>query len=280
MYYSTIHTHTDYCDGNNTSEEMVLAAIYKGMKTVGISSHGPLPFKAKWAVDDDKIQVYINEINNLKKKYKDKIEVLLGMELDYFPDTEFEHIDKNIVNQLDYTIGSIHYLGRYDDGTPWTVDGSYDKLLSGIKAVYGGDIKKAVTDYYRHLSKMAEKYKPTVIGHMDLVKKNNKNNLLFDETQAWYKKSVCGCLDSIKYSGCTVEINTGAMARGYMIEQYPSNWILEEINNRQIPVVINSDAHSNENIAYNFEQMYELVNKLKIKNIVYLTKNGWEKTAV
>lgn len=277
MYYSTIHTHTNYCDGNNTPEEMVLAAIEKGMKTIGISTHGPLPFKAKWAVDDDKIQAYINEINALKEKYKDKIDVLLGMELDYFIDTEFEHVDKNIFEQLDYIIGSIHYLGRYEDGRPWTVDGAYENFLDGINVSYGGDKKKAIIDYYDHLSKMVVKYRPTVIGHMDLVKKNNINNRLFNEDEAWYKEAVCKCLDIIKSTDSAIEINTGAIARGYMIEQYPSRWILKEINLRKIPITINSDAHSDENIACNFDEMYELAKELNIENLVYLTKNGWQK---
>lgn len=277
MYYSTIHTHTNYCDGNNTPEEMVLAAINKGMKTIGISTHGPLPFKAKWAVDDDKVQTYIDEIIALKEKYKDKIDVLLGMELDYFIDTEFEHVDKNIFEYLDYIVGSIHYLGRYEDGRPWTVDGAYENFLDGINVSYGGDTKKAIIDYYDHLSKMVRKYKPTVIGHMDLVKKNNKNNRLFNEDEAWYKDSVCKCLDIIKDTDSVIEINTGAIARGYMIEQYPSRWILEEINLRHIPITINSDAHSDENIAYKFDEMYELVKELKIDNLVYLTKNGWHR---
>lgn len=277
MYYSTIHTHTTYCDGNNTPEEMVLAAINKGMKTIGISTHGPLPFKAKWSVDGDKVQAYIDEINALKDKYKDKIDVLLGMELDYFIDTEFEHIDKSILEQLDYTVGSIHYLGRYDDGKPWTVDGAYENLLDGINASYGGNIKNAIADYYLHLSKMVEKYKPTVVGHMDLVKKNNKNNELFNENDAWYRNLVCKFLDTIKDTNTAIEINTGAIARGYMTEQYPSKWILEEINNRHIPITINSDAHSDENIACKFDEMYELVKELNVENLVYLTKNGWQK---
>ena len=277
MYYSTIHTHTNYCDGSNSAEEMIIAAINKGMKTIGISTHGPLPFKAKWAVDDDKIQDYIDEINALKIKYKDKIEVLLGMELDYFIDTEFDHIDKNMIEQLDYYIGSIHYLGRYDDGKPWTVDGSYENLIDGIKACYGGDKKSAIIDYYHHLSKMVKKYKPTVVGHMDLVKKNNKDNTLFSEEDIWYKDSVCKCLDIIKETNSVVEINTGAIARGYMIEQYPSRWILEEINLRKIPITINSDAHLDENIACKFDEMYELVKELNIDNLVYLTSNGWQK---
>ena len=277
MYYSTIHTHTTYCDGNSSPEAMILAAINKGMKTIGVSSHGPLPFKAKWAIDDDKVQDYIDEVNALKEKYKDKIDVLLGMELDYFIDTEFDHIDKGILEQLDYTIGSIHYLGRYANGEPWTVDGAMESLLDGINASYGSNIKSAVADYYLHLSKMVEKYKPTVIGHIDLVKKNNKNNILFNEDDAWYKDLVCKCLDLIKDTDTVIEINTGAIARGYMIEQYPSRWILEEINQRQIPITINSDAHLDENIACKFDEMYNLVKELKIQNLVYLTKQGWQK---
>lgn len=277
MYYSTVHTHTTYCDGNNTAEEMILAAINKGMKTIGISTHGPLPFEVKWSVANDKIQSYIDEIRYLKEKYKDKIEVLLGMELDYFIDTEFEHIDKSVLEQLDYTIGSIHYLGRFDSGKPWTVDGHYENLLEGINASYGGDIKKAVIDYYHHLSKMVEKYKPTVVGHMDLIKKNNKDNSLFNETDSWYKDAVCGFLDSVKNTDSVIEVNTGAIARGYMTEQYPSKWILEEIRFREIPVTINSDAHSAENIACKFDEMYELLKNLGLDNIVYLSKNAWQK---
>ena len=277
MYYSTVHTHTTYCDGNNTVEEMILAAINKGMKTIGISTHGPLPFEVKWSVANDKIQSYIDEIRYLKEKYKDKIEVLLGMELDYFIDTEFEHIDKSVLEQLDYTIGSIHYLGRFDSGKPWNVDGHYENLLEGINASYGGDIKKAVIDYYHHLSKMVEKYKPTVVGHMDLIKKNNKDNSLFNETDSWYKDAVCGFLDAVKNTDSVIEVNTGAIARGYMTEQYPSKWILEEIRFREIPVTINSDAHSAENIACKFDEMYELLKNLGLDNIVYLSKNAWQK---
>ena len=277
MYYSTIHTHTNYCDGNNTAEEMVIAAINKGMKSIGISTHGPLPFKAKWAVDADKVQTYIDEVNYLKEKYKDKIEVLLGMEFDYFLDIEYEHIDKSIVKQLDYFVGSIHYLGRYNDGKPWTVDASYEKFIDGINATYNGDKKAAILDYYYHLSKMVIKYKPDVVGHIDIVKKTNTNNVLFDESEDWYKKAVCDCLDKIKDIDTVIEINTGAIARGYDIEQYPSDWILEEINKRQIPITINSDAHSVEGIACEFDKMYELVKKLNISNLVYLTKDGWKK---
>ncbi|QSX04924.1 histidinol-phosphatase [Sedimentibacter sp. zth1] len=276
MYYSNIHTHTNYCDGINSAEEMVLEAINLGLKTIGISTHGPLPFKAKWAVADDQIDDYINEVNMLKIKYKGKIEVLLGMEMDYFVDLEYNHVSNELINRLDYWIGSIHYLGRFGDMTPWTVDASYEKFMDGINFSYNGNAKKAIDDYYFYLGEMVRKYEPTVVGHLDLVKKTNRNNMIFNEKDVWYKEAVCSCLDKIQTTKSVVEINTGAIARGFLKEQYPSSWILEEINNREIPITINSDAHSFENLTCSFKQMYELVKIMKIKNVVTLTKDGFK----
>lgn len=275
--YSTIHTHTNYCDGKNTAEEMILAAIAKGMKTIGISTHGPLPFETKWSIDNDKVENYIDEINALKEKYSDKIEVLLGMELDYFTDIEFNHVDNSIFEKLDYFVGSVHYLGQIEDGSQWAVDAKYDNVIQGINSTYGGDIKKAITDYYYHMSRMVENYKPTLVGHMDLIKINNKNNILFNENELWYKEAVCKFLDVVKSMGTVIEINTGGIARDYIAEQYPSVWILEEIKLRDIPVTINSDAHSAENVACMFNEMNELCKEIGLDNLVYLSKDGWKK---
>lgn len=275
--YSTVHSHTDYCDGKNKAEEMVLSAIDKGMKTIGISTHGPLPFESNWSISKDKIESYINEVRDLKKKYSDKIEVLLGMELDYFADTEFEHIDKSLFEKLDYFVGSTHYLGRFEDGKPWCIDSTYEDLLKGINSSYGGDVKKAVIDYYHHQSRMVEKYEPTVLGHMDLIKKNNKNNVLFNEDESWYQKAICNFLDVVKNTNTVIEINTGGIARGYMSEQYPSKWILEEIKLRGIPVAINSDSHAVETIDFYYDEMYELCKSIGLDNLVYLTNKGWQK---
>ena len=36
-----LHTHTTFCDGKNTPEEMVRAALSLGMDSLGFSGHGP-----------------------------------------------------------------------------------------------------------------------------------------------------------------------------------------------------------------------------------------------
>ena len=191
-----------------------------------------------------------------------------------------EHINQIFINQLDYTIGSIHFLKRYENGEPWTVDWTYEKFLDGINYSYKGNVQHAIEDYYYYLSKMVSKYKPTVLGHLDLVKKNNSNNKLFDENDKWYKDAVSNCLDIISKTDTVLEINTGAIARGYLSEQYPSNWILEKVRDKNIPVTINSDAHSAESIACKFDEMYKLVKDLKLNNLVYLTKFGWKKMSI
>lgn len=280
MYYSTIHVHTDYCDGNDKAEDMILAAIANNMKTIGISSHGPLPFSAKWAVNDNQLDNYINEINSFKVKYSGKIDVLLGMEYDYFIDTEFSHIDNNLTKKLDYFIGSIHYINRDENGNPWTIDGKFNDVMENIKKTYNNDMKHVVRDYYENIAKMVYKYRPDVVGHIDLIKKNNKNNILFNENDLWYKNIVFECLNLISKTDSVVEINTGAMARGFDIGQYPSVWILEKSRDLNIPITINSDAHNKDSIAFKFDEMYKLVKDLNLTNLVYLTSDGWKHMSI
>ena len=37
------HTHTSYCDGNNTTAEMAAAAFARGLRVYGFSGHGHTP---------------------------------------------------------------------------------------------------------------------------------------------------------------------------------------------------------------------------------------------
>ena len=70
------HTHSKFCDGKNTAEEMVLAAIEKGFDVLGFSSHcmHPLnpefykPFDNIWHIPAENIKAYTQEIHRLKTK--------------------------------------------------------------------------------------------------------------------------------------------------------------------------------------------------------------------
>lgn len=276
MHITNLHTHTNYCDGNNTAEQMIIAAINSNMQSIGISTHGPTPFVSDWNLQNDQIDAYIKEILSLKKKYEYTINVFLGMELDYIGDLGFSYLPEGLIDRLDYYIGSVHYLGTFNDGIKWTVDYDLDELLRGIDESFKGNRKIAVEKYYEFISEMAVKYEPPVIGHLDLFKKNNKNNVIFDENEDWYIKTVERCLDVIKNTSSVIEINTGGIARKFTDEQYPSTFILKMIKEKDIPIMINSDAHSIDCICCCFDEMYKLVYDLGFKKLSYLSKDGWK----
>lgn len=280
MHLTNLHTHTKYCDGKNSAEDMIIAAINSNMQSIGISTHGPADFASDWNIQKKDVEKYIEEINYLKQKYEGTIDVLLGMEFEYMPDTEFGSMCTDLMKRLDYYIGSVHYLSALKNGSMWTVDCNIDELLTGINESFGGNKKHAVEKYYDLISEMAVKYEPPIIGHLDLFKKNNKNNILFDEKADWYVKTVEKCLDVIKNTTSIIEINTGGISRGYIYEQYPSTFILGMIRDKNIPIIINSDAHTTDGITCKFDDMYTLINQLKFESISYLTKTGWKKQAL
>ena len=104
MGFFNYHTHTTYCDGKSTPEEIVLEAIRLGMDTIGFSGHAPCPGAEDYSVRD--LEGYNECIERLKDKYSDKIKILRGIERDIFA------YDDN--HDYDYVIGAFHNL--YVDG--------------------------------------------------------------------------------------------------------------------------------------------------------------------
>ncbi len=97
-----LHMHTTYCDGNDSAEDMVRSAIEKGLKTVGLSGHSFTPHDPSYCMSRENTLKYIDEVRRLKEKYAESINVLLGLELDYYADTD--------TSPYDYLIGSVHYM--------------------------------------------------------------------------------------------------------------------------------------------------------------------------
>lgn len=277
MFISNLHTHTNYCDGKNTAEEIIQTAIVNHIHSIGISTHGPTSFLTDWNIKIDNIEKYLDEVNYLKAKYKNDINIFLGMEIDYIPNIGFDSCVSDIINRLDYFIGSVHYLGAFNNGSLWTVDYELKEFIRGIEESFKGSVRLAAESYFELVSEMAIKYEPPIIGHLDLFKVNNLKGRLFNENEDWYISAVDKCLNEIKKTKSVVEINTGGMAKGYTNEQYPSTSILRLIKDKDIPVMINTDAHTIDNILYKYKEMYNLLYSLGFNSISYLTNEGWMK---
>lgn len=244
MIFRDLHTHTTFCDGANTAEEMVLAAIEKGMKTIGFSGHAYTEFVDDCCMSIEGTEQYCLEIARLKEKYNGKIEILCGIEQDYYSTFPAEGYD--------YVIGSVHYIEK--NGKYYSVDHSEEYYLNTIKE-FGGDFIAFSEIYFDTVAKVYEKTGCDIIGHFDLTAKfNGDGNKYFDETDPRYVKAAEKAIKHLLKSGKPFEINTGAIHRGYRSYPYPAPHFLKFIYENGGKVILSSDSHSANTLLYEFEK--------------------------
>ncbi len=246
-----LHTHSTFCDGKNTPEEMVLAAIEKGFTTLGFSGHSLFPFARSWHIAPRDFQAYEAEIRRLKQVYNNKIEILLGYEADYYPRVSIPSKNYYKTHGLnpDYLIGSVHYI--ITDKGEYSVDNKTDEVRRKLIALYGDgehfesvDAKKAVCEYFATEREMLKNADFDILGHPDLIRLRNQELHYFSENETWYKNELLATVKEIKKAGVVVEINTGAIGRKLMDDVYPSEFFLELLHSEGIPICINSDSHA------------------------------------
>ena len=150
-FLSNLHTHTLYCDGNNSAEDYIKRAIELGFISIGFSGHSYIPgaLGEGWCMSEEGTLEYIKEVKVLKEKYKDKIEVYTGLETDYYSGYKKDIKDKL---SLDYTLGSVHLIKNDTTGEYYSIDSSPEITEEGIKA-FGG-VKNYIKKYYETLLKM------------------------------------------------------------------------------------------------------------------------------
>jgi len=268
---SNFHTHSTYCDGNQTLEENIKIAIQKDFDVLGFSSHAELPFSDDWHIKVEQFDDYCSEINSLKEKYENEIKIRLGFEADFINGITTPSLSTYKKYNPDYIIGSVHYV--YNGKGIFEADGSPESIQQAINDFYNGDKKSAVIRYFEQEREMIEAASKngifTIIGHADLIRKTNiSSNLLslgfdfFDENDTWYKEQIKLTADSISKAGLIAEINTGAISRKRMKTPYPSQEFLSLLKERNVPITINSDSHNAENLDCAFDMAVEYAKKV------------------
>ena len=264
MIKADFHTHSTYCDGKNTLEEMLDAAIDKKMAAIGFSGHSHTSFDESYCMSKEDTEKYIRDILLMKKRNKEDIEIYLGIEKDRFTDmTEFD--------RFDYVIGSVHYVLK--DGYYIPVDESADVFKENIEKYYGGDYYAFCEDYYELLSSIADDSSVSIIGHFDLVTKFNENDCIFDTSDKRYISAVNEAIYRLAANGKILEINTGAISRGYRKEPYPSEDILVKWRKLGGKIIFSGDAHSTEGLCYAFENARKTAEKCGFKKACILKNN-------
>jgi len=280
-----LHTHTTFCDGKNTAEEMITSAINKGFTVLGFSSHCIHPLTSdfyktpddEWHIPASQIQSYLSEVNSLKEKYADKIQIFTGFEADYFevPEIGSAIPDFEVYKSFnpDYIIGSVHFVN-----TPkgfYTVDHTLENIKENLSKLYTDektgkiDGRKAVCEYFEAERQMLAKGNFSIIGHPDLIRKRNGKLNFFSEKESYYLEEIKLTAKAIAKAGVVAEINTGAIARGAMDDTYPSSSFLELLFENGVPVCINSDCHNAPDLDCAYDRAADIARKTGYKELIY-----------
>lgn len=276
MRLANYHTHSLWCDGKGTLGDYVEAAVAKGFEALGFSGHAPLPFLNDWTMTEKGIVGYISDVRTLRDLYEDKLEIYLGLEVDFIEGVTTPASSWIGSLGMDYLIGAVHMLQDPKDGLCYSVDGSEAELHHLIDVSFSGDVEAMIRAYYRAVILLVRDGGFDFLAHFDLVKKHNVKTPFFDEEASWYKEVVRKTLDVIADEGIPLEMNTGALSRGYREDPYPSQWILEGCRDRGIPMLINSDAHRPEWLDYAFPTCRAMLTAAGYKTVRMLIQGRWQ----
>ncbi len=249
MITTDFHTHTTYCDGKNTPEEMVLAAIDKGMTAIGFSGHACTSFDLEWCMSTSGTEKYLDEIERLRDIYSDRIHIYHGAEYDYYSDYRSD--------RFEYLIGSVHYVEK--NGVRYSIDDS-PKVLDDIASeAFDGDYMALCESYYANVADVIDRTGADIIGHFDLITKFNEVSPKIDTTDERYVSAWKRAADKLLKTDVPFEINTGAISRGYRTTPYPASDIIDYIGENGGSFILSSDSHSTSSLLCKFDECERMI---------------------
>ncbi len=270
-YLQNLHTHTVFCDGRDTPEEMVRAALAQGLDSIGFSGHSNTPFDHSYCMTTEQTAQYRREIERLKEAYAGRIDVLCGLERDLFSDAA--------PDEWDYIIGSVHYLrwgNRYID---------FDLDTASVRTIvaeeFGGDGLAFARAYYETVCGLAEQERVDIVGHFDILTKTCEQTpgLIPWESDA-YRKLALEALHTVAARHPVFEINTGAIARGYRTTPYPAPFLLKELRALGGQIVLTADCHNSRFLLTHRQVACELAKSCGFHEMLVLREGRFQPIAL
>ncbi len=216
------HTHTKRCNHAVGNErEYVENAIQKGLKILGISDHAPYLFGdtdyySYFRMQVDELHDYADTVRALQKEYEKDIRILLGFELEYYP--EFHQREMEFLRQVnpDYLILGQHLLNNELDQVVTTRLKTDEQLAAYVTQTLEG-LKTGDFLYLAH---------PDLPG--------------YEFSEEAIEREYRRLCEGAKALNIPLEINLlGMRAR----RPYPDKWFFKIAADVENDIVIGSDAH-------------------------------------
>ncbi len=240
------HMHTLFSDGKDTYPAYLENARKKDLSEIGFTDHITLE-TVDWSVKEIDYPVLKENLRSLCNNFSEDVQVRFGLEVDYFEHREDELRDIIAYFPVDYVIGSVHFLGRWNFDTDESLYGKWpnDELYRR---------------YFEQVQKAAKSGLFDIIGHFDLIKKlrcwpENDQSSLYEET-----------LKVLREADIVMELNTSGIDRPCG-EFFPSRKILEMASRIGIPITLGSDAHSPEQVGRHFDEAISMLKEVGFTRI-------------
>ena len=248
-----LHNHTPLCNhAEGSISEYVEKAIQAHTLFFGFSDHAPMDFDPKYRMKFSDMSQYEAEVLSAKEKYKDKISLLLGYEVDYLKG----YMDKRVLNaDVDYLIGSVHFLEGWGFDNPEFI-GRWEEQ----------DIDEIWQKYFDTIEEMAKTELFDIVGHFDLIK------VFKFMPKGDINKMAKKALLAIKDAEMALELNVAGY-RKKVAEPYPSPSLLKQAYELGIPITFGSDAHAPEQVNMFEKEIVSLAKSVGYTECVYFVKH-------
>lgn len=264
-FASNAHTHCTWCDGKNTIPEMLEAARALGFVSLGFSSHAAQGFDAGYSMSEVHQRGYFEELRALQRSGA-PLRVWAGLELDALARPK----ELDMAREADYLIGSTHYVLAEPGGEYVAVDGDPARLRAYVDECFAGDGLALARRFYQIESDFLLRQRPAIIGHFDLVRIRAARLGLFEESDPAYRRLALDALERAYPCGAVLEVNTGAMARGYLPTPYPTLELLSAWREMGGRVTLTSDCHNRRLLNYAFEEALALLRRAGYQSVLRL----------
>lgn len=261
-----LHIHTTYCDGKDTPEELVLEAIARGFDSIGFSEHTYNRYSAyPHQMLPEAMEAYRREVLALKETYGERIGIFCGLEDEYFSEVSTQGYD--------YLIGSVHYLDV--GGKAAGFDGGPESTREYIDTYFEADGMAFAQKYFETLMQIPQKRRYDILGHFDLVVKNNEKLGFLDEASGEYLELGFEAIRALQGKIPLFEVNTGAIGRGYRTKPYPQMAFLKEFFRCGFGAVITSDCHDRNFLDCRYDEAAALLAQAGFRSRWILTEDGF-----
>lgn len=253
------HLHSNHSmDSVTPMEDMVLAAIDKNIKSICFTDHVDLYFNSQ--KDDilfDKPN-YFQNIEIVKNKYAEKIEILSGVEIGLQPSSIDKGNEFMEGTSYDFVIMSAHTVNDME-----LHEELYYKDINSLGALerYYNSIYTCIKEFNNY----------NVVGHLDYIDRyipETHGMPSFNE----YSLMVESVLELIIKNGKGIEINTSGLRYG-LGTFHPKIEILKLYKELGGEIItIGSDAHNPQDIGHGYDTAINVLKELDFKHI-YLFRN-------